>query len=97
MVKRRTPKQEPSASTQPSAEQIEAFAAGADGGNEEVTQSEALLDPNAPRNYKQMRFPFNEYEYKQLEAAARCAGRTKSGFIRWAILEMSKQVQKDSE
>lgn len=91
MVKRR----EPQASAalvkhQPTPEEVEAFAAGADGGAA-IPEKKATIDPDANRDYKAIRVPFNEYEYNILEAAARKAGRTKLNYIRWAILKMAEE------
>ncbi|WP_228257518.1 hypothetical protein [Marinobacter sp. NP-4(2019)] len=59
MVKRRSPE-----ATSTDADRIEAFANQADGG-------EAMkADPNAPRDYKKINVPFNEYEYEILEEAS---------------------------
>lgn len=96
MVKRREPK----ASSlnvikpEPSPEQIEAFAAKAEGGTPApVKQPE--LDHGANRDFKSMRFPFNEYEYRQLEIGSRLAGRSKLNFIRYAMLKLAKELQED--
>ena len=72
-------------------EKIVAFTAGA----ENITKSKSKgaknpLDPNAPRRYKTISVPFNEYEFKELEKAIEKTKRTKLNFIRWAMLEMSK-------
>lgn len=48
------------------------------------------LDPNAKRDYKAIRVPFNEYEYRKLEMAAQRTGRTKLNLIRWAVLQLEK-------
>ena len=81
---------------QPTAEAVEAFAAGAD---DNPSLSEAvdpapvdapLVDPQAARNYKAIRVPFNAYEYGRLEALARSTGRTKLNAIRWAILKLAE-------
>ena len=48
------------------------------------------LSPTAPRNFKAIRIPFNEYEYERLELLARLTGRTKLNVIRWAILEAAR-------
>ena len=55
----------------PTPAQIEAFAAGADG---EVTTQNAILDSDASRDFKAIRLPFNEYEYRQLEEASAVQG-----------------------
>jgi hypothetical protein len=85
MPKLRHPKVTPptTASGEPTAKQIEDFAAGADGGA-------ATLDPAAKRDHKGISMPFNEYEFDLLTKAAAASGRSKLGFIRWAMLEMAK-------
>ena len=60
---------------------IESFASGVDG-------AERSLNPNAPRDFKSINVPFNEYEYRQLEKLARQTGRTKLNAIRWAVLRL---------
>lgn len=87
MVKRREP---PVASraNEPTAEEIEAFAAAADG-----IQEGSAPDPKAKRDFKAIRVPFNEYEFEQLEALADKTGRSKLNVIRWAILKMAEEVQ----
>jgi hypothetical protein len=93
MVKRREPKA--TAVKQPTAEQIEAFAAGAEGGSAPATLS--ALDETAIRDYKAIRVPFNEYEYRQLEIAAKLSGRTKLNFIRYAMLQLAKELQEEEQ
>jgi hypothetical protein len=94
MVKRRTPRH------QPTPEQIEAFAAGVDGGYSpsapQEVEEEASLDPDAKRDFKAIRVPFNEYEYRQLEALAKATGRTKLNAVRWAILQIA-ELEKDTK
>lgn len=87
MVKRREPKA--TAMKQPTAEQIEAFAKGAESG----PAKPPVLKQNAIRDYKAIRVPFNEYEYRQLEIAAQASGRTKLNFIRYAMLKLAKEIQ----
>jgi hypothetical protein len=82
MVKRR----EPPVTKAPTAEAIEAFAAGADGGQQHTPD----LDQNANRDYKAIRVPFNQYEFEKLEELAKKTGRTKLNVIRWAILKMAE-------
>jgi len=92
MVKRREPRALSSiAKQQPSPEQVEAFAAAADGGSSPQPEPEPVLDPNAKRDYKAIRVPFNEYEFAQLEELAKRTGRTKLNAIRWAILRMNEE------
>lgn len=93
MVKRRAPRTH----QQLTPEQIEAFAAGVDGGSYPPASQEKeavpSLDPNAKRDFKAIRVPFNEYEYRQLEALAKATGRTKLNAIRWAILQMAAEAE----
>jgi hypothetical protein len=94
MVKRREP-QASISRPQPTPEQIEAFASGADNSSTSPTKTERKLDPRAKRDFKAIRVPFNEYEYKILDEAAPKTGRTKLNFIRWAILKLAQEVEKD--
>lgn len=80
------------ASNTPTPAQIEAFAAGADG---EVTTQNAILDSDATRDFKAIRLPFNEYEYRQLEEASRRTGRSKLNFIRYAMLKMAAETNEN--
>jgi hypothetical protein len=41
-----------------------------------------------------MQLPFNQYEFERLEAAALAAGRTKLGFVRYALLKLADEVLK---
>ena len=96
MVKRREPK---ASTPQPTAEQIEAFVAGAEDGSL-VPQHKAdaqppALNQNAIRDYKAIRVPFNEYEHQQLEIASQLSGRTKLNFIRYAMLKLAKEIQEE--
>ena len=95
MVKRRAV---PTNTTRhPTAEAIEAFASGADGGNENQDTKvikPKKLDPNVKRNFKAIRVPFNEYEYSKLEEAATKTGRTKLNVIRWGILKLVEELNK---
>lgn len=68
---------------------IEAFAAGAETTTGEL---DAGPDPDAKRDYKALRVPFNEYEYRVLESVSKKTGRSKLNAIRWAIREMDKRV-----
>lgn len=94
MVKRRTPV-ETTATSSPEdiAQKVASFAAGAEGVIETPPAQEA--DPNASRDYKSIRVPFNEHEYSVLDEAARLTGRSKLNFIRWAILQMAEHAKKD--
>ncbi len=80
------------ATNTPTPAQIEAFAAGADG---EVTTQNAILDSDASRDFKAIRLPFNEYEYRQLEEASRRTGRSKLNFIRYAMLKMAAETNEN--
>lgn len=97
MVKRREPK---ASTPKPSAEQIEAFVAGAEDGPlvpsaQLKTNVKPALNQNAIRDYKAIRVPFNEYEHQQLEIASQLSGRTKLNFIRYAMLKLAKEMQED--
>ena len=89
MVKRR----DPTAKRQPTAEEIEAFASGADGGHSPKTKKEPAksLDANAKRNYKAISVTFNEFEFLKLEELAKRTGRTKLNTIRHAILKLAEE------
>ena len=87
MVKRREPKAV-TTTIEPTPEQIEAFAAGAEDSHKPIE-----LNPSAIRDFKAIRVPFNEYEYKQLEIASQLSGRTKLNFLRYAMLKLAKEVQ----
>jgi len=97
MVKRREPKASALnlVSSQPTPEQIDAFAAGAEGGIPLEKTKAPGLDKNAIRDYKAMRVPFNQYEYEQLEAASRLSGRSKLNFMRYAMLKLAKEIQEE--
>ncbi len=97
MVKRREPK---ASAPKPSAEQIEAFVAGAEDGppipsTQPITDVKPTLNQNAIRDYKAIRVPFNEYEHQQLEIASQLSGRTKLNFIRYAMLKLAKEMQEE--
>ena len=89
MVKRR----DPAAKRQPTAAEIEAFAAGADGASSSNITSEPTkaLDADAKRNHKAISVPFNEFEYLKLEGLAKRTGRTKLNTIRHAILKLAEE------
>lgn len=69
------------------AEQIESFGANADSGKNPENQ----LDPSAKRDFKAIRVPWNEYEYRRLERVAQKTGRTKLNLIRWAVLQLDEK------
>jgi hypothetical protein len=96
MVKRREPKANLSViKPEPTAEQIEAFAAGVDGIN--LNNNPIALDPNAPRKFKTISVPFNEYEYDQLLKGANLAGRSKLNFMRYAMLTLAKDLHEEDD
>lgn len=92
MVKRREPK---ATTPEPLAEQMEAFVAGAEDGQLVISTDTPVVNKNAIRDYKAIRVPFNEYEYQQLEIASQLSGRTKLNFIRYAMLQLAKEIQED--
>lgn len=96
MVKRREPK---ASTPKPTAQQIEAFVAGAEDGplvsSTQTDTQQPALNQNAIRNYKAIRVPFNEYEHQQLEIASQLSGRTKLNFIRYAMLKLAKEIQEE--
>jgi len=51
------------------------------------------LNPNAARDYKAIRVPFNEYEFTLLNEVSKQTGRSKLNTIRWAILKLSEQLK----
>lgn len=92
MVKRRVPKAS-STTTEPTPEQIEAFAAGVDGGVSSKPAKNHEPDSAAIRDFKAMRVPFNEYEYQQLVKGAALSGRSKLNFMRYAMLKLVKELE----
>ena len=92
MVKRREPKV---TTPEPLAEQMEAFVSGAEDGQLVISTDTPIINKNAIRDYKAIRVPFNEYEYQQLEIASQLSGRTKLNFIRYAMLQLAKEIQED--
>ncbi len=89
MVKRRQPT---STRSEPTPEQIDAFANGVDGEVSEPAQTSPSPDPHAKRDFKAIRVPFNEFEYSRLEEVANKTGRTKLNVIRWAILRLAEET-----
>ena len=69
-------------------EQIAQFTEAADG---EAVKPVAL-DKNAKRTFKAMQVVFNEWEFKRLEAACEVTGRTKLGFVRFALLKVIDEI-----
>lgn len=97
MVKRREPKASTlnSVNSQPTDEQIEAFAAGAESGVKIEQAKVSEPDQNAIRDYKAMRVPFNQYEFEQLTLASKLSGRSKLNFMRYAMLKLAKEMQEN--
>ena len=81
MVKRRS-NQMQAIQQEPTNRQIEAFASAADG------EQEVNLDPYAKRDFKEIRLPLNEFEFKLLDEKAKQAGRSRLNFIRWAVTQI---------
>jgi hypothetical protein len=54
-----------------------------------------LLDHKAPRAYKSIAIPFNEYEFNRLEFACEKTGRSKNGLIRYLILQCAKEIEEN--
>ena len=97
MVKRRQPKvsNQSDINSEPTAEEIEAFASGAEG--EKPQNQVTELDPNEPRKFKTISVPFNEYEYDQLLKGTTLSGRTKLNFVRYAMLKLAKELQEQED
>lgn len=91
MVKRREPIPLNKITHSPTKEQVEEFAAGADGGTQKYNM-QANLNPSAKRDFKGIRVPLNEYEYKKLTELAEKTGRTKLNAIRFAILKLASET-----
>lgn len=66
---------------------IEKFASSADGN---TSQSLKPLDKDAPRNFKSINVPLNEYENAVLENLCKQQNRSKLNMIRHAILKMAE-------
>lgn len=91
MVKRRQPLATAQPRQEPTAEQIEAFASGVDGGSAPQPVEPEPMNPRAIRDYKAIRVPFNEYEYTMLEKLATKTGRSKLNAIRYAITKLANE------
>ena len=98
MVKRRSPKASALniVRPEPTPEQIEAFASGAEVKPKPAQPKTHALDPDAIRDFKAMRVPFNEYEYEQLVKGAKLSGRSRLNFMRYAMLKLAKELQEEA-
>ena len=96
MVKRRQPLATAQQRSEPTEEQIEAFASGVDGGKALPTKPpEEPMNPRAVRDYKAIRVPFNQYEYTMLEKLASKTGRSKLNAIRYAITKLANDESEE--
>lgn len=50
------------------------------------------LDPQAPRKYKTITIPLNEYEYTILKDACRKSGRSAKNLFRYSMLKYAEEV-----
>ncbi|ESK36589.1 hypothetical protein P256_02501 [Acinetobacter nectaris CIP 110549] len=50
---------------------------------------DSVLNPRAPRKYKNHTLPMNEYEYNLLRDLAEKYGQTHSGIIRYALKQLN--------
>ncbi|MDT9547418.1 MAG: hypothetical protein RI826_08805 [Chlorobium phaeovibrioides] len=53
---------------------------------------QAPLNPNAPRKFKTISLPLNEYEAQLLSAVCTKTGRSEKNFFRYALMKYAKQV-----
>lgn len=60
---------------------IEQFASAVD----KTTECQEYIDSEAPRAYKAIRVPFNQYEYDLLERLCKKTKRSKLNMIRYAL------------
>jgi hypothetical protein len=65
---------------------IEQFGNEADGATPQI-------NPNAKRDFKSIRVPFNEFEYEKLAKAAALSGRSKLNFLRHAMLKLASEEE----
>lgn len=94
MVKRREPQASIAsiAKREPTSEQVEAFAAAADGGD--VPKK---IESSTNKTFKSIRVSLSEDDYMHLHQAAKKTGRTKLSFIRRAIVEKAEAVLERNE
>lgn len=83
MPKRRSPNSKISERSKTIEAKIEKFIDGVDG----ETKQQPDTDKNDKRDFKAIRLPFNQWEYEILEAASKKTNRSKTSFIRNAIME----------
>lgn len=50
------------------------------------------LDKNAPRKFKTISLPMNEYEYQTLAEACRKSGRSEKNLLRFAMIKYAKKL-----
>lgn len=77
----------------PTPQEIENFAAKAD----TTSTGEPAIAPNprAPRKYKSIAVPFNEYEFAKLEWLCKQTGMSKNALIRYLILTHAKELERE--
>ncbi|CCQ49504.1 hypothetical protein WH8501_30695 (plasmid) [Crocosphaera watsonii WH 8501] len=77
----------------PTPQEIENFAAKAD--TIPTGESAAPPNPRAPRKYKSIAVPFNEYEFAKLEWLCEQTGMSKNALIRYLILTHAKALERE--
>ena len=77
----------------PTPQEIEQFAALAD--ENSSLQSSSSPNPRAPRKYKSIAVPFNEYEFNKLEWLCEQTGMSKNALIRYLILTHAKELERE--
>ena len=78
---------------QPSEQEVEKFASLADAGKGKDLATGP--NPRAPRNYKSIAVPFNEYEFQKLEWLCEQTGMSKNAIIRYLILTHAKELERE--
>lgn len=86
---------EPHHKRTPSQQEIEEFAAGADAVEDKASQKVDPMDPHAKRDFKSVRIMINRYENDCLSRLSRAHGRSQMGVIRWAIVHLANELDKD--
>ena len=51
-------------------------------------EKEINLNPHAKRDFKEIRLPLNEFEFKLLDEKSKKTGRSRLNFIRWAVTQI---------